>query len=56
LEKFHLKKLNDVEVREQVKLKSQIGLKLWKTWIIWTSVGLGQNIRENIKVSKFQLQ
>jgi hypothetical protein len=46
MEGFNLKKLNDVEVKEQ-RLKSQIGLQLWKSLMkmMWTSVGLG-NILE----------
>jgi hypothetical protein len=47
MEKFNLKKLNDMEVKNSIRLKPQIALQLWKTRIImvkaiitWTSVGL----------------
>jgi hypothetical protein len=32
LERFNLKKLNDVEGKEHFMLRSQIGLQLWKIW------------------------
>jgi hypothetical protein len=46
METFNLKKLNDVEVNS-VKLKSEIGMQLWKTWMmmIWTSIGLGKVLK-----------
>jgi hypothetical protein len=31
-ERFNLKKLNNVEGKEQIVLRSQIGLQLWKIW------------------------
>jgi hypothetical protein len=31
MERFNLKKLNEVEVRSSILLKSQMGLQLWKT-------------------------
>jgi hypothetical protein len=31
MEIFNLKKLNDVEVKEQYRVKSQTGLQPWKT-------------------------
>jgi hypothetical protein len=43
MERFNLKKLNDMEVKEQ--LKSKIGLHIWKTqmmMMMWTSIGLGK--------------
>jgi hypothetical protein len=33
MERFDLKMLNDVEVK-RTGLKSQIGLQLWKTWMV----------------------
>jgi len=42
MERFNLKKLSDVEVNT-IRLKSEIGLQLWKTWMmIWTSTDLGK--------------
>jgi hypothetical protein len=32
MEKFNLKKLNDVEVKSNFVLKSEIGLRLWNIW------------------------
>jgi hypothetical protein len=34
LERFNLKKLNDVNSENTFMLKSQIGLLLWKTWMM----------------------
>jgi hypothetical protein len=34
MERFSLKKLNKVEVKSNIGLKSQIGLQHWKTWIL----------------------
>jgi hypothetical protein len=32
MERFNLKKLNDVEGKEQIRVRSQTGLQLWKIW------------------------
>jgi hypothetical protein len=43
IERCNLKKINTVEVREQqdIRLKFQIGLQFWKSWVrIWRSVRL----------------
>jgi cytoskeletal protein RodZ len=34
MEKFTLKKLNDVKSKSSVRLKSEIGLQLWKTLMV----------------------
>jgi hypothetical protein len=40
------------KLRNSIRSKSQTILQLWKTWMImWTSIGLGKNIKENIKIS-----
>jgi hypothetical protein len=42
MERFNLKNLSSVEVKNHMRLKSQIGYQLWKTlMMIWASVGLG---------------
>jgi hypothetical protein len=57
LHRFHmkwlsLKKLNEVEGKEQFPVESQIGLQLWKIWMQrWKLIVLGGTIRENIKIS-----
>jgi hypothetical protein len=33
IEKFNLKKLNEVEEKSNIVLRSQIGLQLWKIWM-----------------------
>jgi hypothetical protein len=44
MERFNLKKLCDLKSKNGVRLKSQIGLQLLKTWmmmsmtIVWTSM------------------
>jgi hypothetical protein len=44
---FYVKKLNDAELRNSIRSKSQTGLQLRKTWMImWTSIGLGKKKRE----------
>jgi hypothetical protein len=44
MERFNLKKLNDVEVKEQYQVKiSNKFVALWKTWMMkWTSKGGGE--------------
>jgi hypothetical protein len=38
-----LKKLNDIKLKKSNRLKSEIGLQLWKTWRIeLISVGFGK--------------
>jgi hypothetical protein len=32
MERFNLKKLNELEGEEHIMLRSQIGLQLWKIW------------------------
>jgi hypothetical protein len=52
MQRFDLRKLNNAEVRNSIKSKSQRSLQLWKTWMImWTSVGLGEILERK---SKFQ--
>jgi hypothetical protein len=34
MERFNLKKLNKVEGKGSVVLRSQIGLQLWKIWML----------------------
>jgi hypothetical protein len=39
METFNFKKLSHMEVNN-IKLKTQAGMELWKTWMImWTSTG-----------------
>jgi hypothetical protein len=43
MERFNLKKLNEVEGKEQYWLRSQIGLQLLKVWILrWVLIMLGK--------------
>jgi len=52
MERFNLKKLNDVAVKEQHEIKVSIGMWFWKTlMMMWTSVGLEKRIKENMKDS-----
>ncbi|PNF26840.1 hypothetical protein B7P43_G17388 [Cryptotermes secundus] len=48
MERFSLKKLNEAEGKEQYRVESQIGLRLWKTWTLrWMLIKLG-NLLETI--------
>jgi len=53
MEMFNLKNIKNVESKSQYQVKIKIGLQLWKTWMMmmWTSIGFGKNIRENMKAS-----
>jgi hypothetical protein len=51
MEGLNLKKLNVVEFKESIRLKSTVCLRLSKTWIIMrTSIGL-EILNMNIKTS-----
>jgi hypothetical protein len=54
MERFNLKKLNDIEVKS-IRLKFQISMQLWKMGIInndYVRISRAwESIRENIKVS-----
>jgi hypothetical protein len=42
MQRFHLRKLNDAEVKEQYQVKIS-GVYVWKTLVImWTSIKLGK--------------
>jgi len=39
--RFKLKMIKDVEVKKNIRSKSQKSLQFWKTWIMtWTQIGL----------------
>jgi hypothetical protein len=47
--RFNLKKLNEAEVKNSIRLISQTGLQLWETSIMmWISIEHG---KQNIKIS-----
>jgi hypothetical protein len=49
MERFNLKKLNDVKGKESIVLKSQIGSNLWKTKMMrWILIELWKLYRETI--------
>jgi hypothetical protein len=42
-EKFNLKKLNEVEDKEQYRVEISNSFELWKTWTLrWMLIGLGK--------------
>jgi hypothetical protein len=50
MERFNLKKLNDVKGQEPIVLRRQIGLQLWKTWTLrWKIIVLGKLIDKILK-------
>jgi hypothetical protein len=43
MERFNFKKLNEIEVKSNIMLRSQIGLQLWKIWTQrWKLIVLGK--------------
>jgi hypothetical protein len=43
IERFNLKKLNEVEGKSNIVLSSQIGLQIWKIWMqMWKLVVFGK--------------
>jgi hypothetical protein len=52
MERFNVRKLNEVEGKEQYQVKPQTGSQLWKTYIMmWTSIYIGKLLE---RISKFQ--
>jgi hypothetical protein len=48
---FNLKKLNEVEGKREIALRSQIGLQLWKIWTLrWKLIALGKRLE---RISNF---
>jgi hypothetical protein len=51
METFAFKKLNGMHVKNSIKLKSQIGLELWKSCVImWPSIELGKVLERILKL------
>jgi hypothetical protein len=45
MERYNLKKLNEVEGKEHFMLRSQIGLQVWKIWTQqWKLIVLGKRL------------
>jgi hypothetical protein len=50
--RFNNRKSNDVEAKKQyITSKYKTGMQLWKTWMMWTSIGFGKILGRNIKTS-----
>ena len=51
-ERFNLRKLNDLEVRKQYRLRLQTGLQLWRTCVMTRKkIVIGRTFKKNIKIS-----
>jgi hypothetical protein len=48
MERSDVKKLNDAKLRNGIRLKSQTGLQLWKTWMIMWLLIESRNTLESI--------
>jgi hypothetical protein len=56
MERFNLRQLIDMGIKEQIMLKSQTGVQLWKTWmIIWISTELGEVYYRKCQIFKQSL-
>jgi Na+/H+-translocating membrane pyrophosphatase len=60
MERFILNKLNVLKSKKSISFKSQIGLQIWKTWMMMMMMmmmdinGAWDNIRKNMKASTTQ--